>query len=583
MASKAAAREGGTNADQLLDALDRPDFRKLQQAIARFRALGKTRSSHPLARPSDCALILDRFEQILQEHRRRFETEDAQTLEGFFGLLRVFAASDVAAYGAQSLRLVLIECRACLLIRRAQQALDAISPFAEQPYRIEGGFFQFLDVFELDLEARLALGRIDEIACVALGRAQFLARAEPKHAYHVFRRMAPFVALRGKPALPDAAPDWRDGGVIALARQSVSLMGRRRVLGAKALRRPALAGVAVIGALALALSSWRRPLGQLQLAATKRAPPRALLGRAPKPTLPILVTRPMGGLGDLAMMLPGLRQLALKTGRKIAFAIPKTFHAAFADIPYIELLATDRFIDLSHYRKWVHLGLCPAARHEARKTPRIKLGRVVLFAKAMGIRGARLRGMAQCPQIARSEGRLALVRQLRQSWSGAGRKIIGIGLFSRETYRDFPHLDALIVRLAHSHEVIAIHHAPIELPANGHIHGFFSRPLDEALAAIEACDLFISVDSAFLHFAGAFGVPTLAVFGPTSGAVRTQHIPAVRVIEAQGFACRPCWRNEDEACILTKTSNSACMQAVTVDHILANVQQMLGGRGGMAN
>ncbi len=55
-------------------------------------------------------------------------------------------------------------------------------------------------------------------------------------------------------------------------------------------------------------------------------------------------------------------------------------------------------------------------------------------------------------------------------------------------------------------------------------------------------------------------------------------IRQLHLIEAQGFACRPCQREEDEACILTKTCNSACMQAITADHILDDVQQMLGER-----
>lgn len=42
-------------------------------------------------------------------------------------------------------------------------------------------------------------------------------------------------------------------------------------------------------------------------------------------------------------------------------------------------------------------------------------------------------------------------------------------------------------------------------------------PFNKLIALIKACDIFISVDTGPMHVASALGVPTIALFGPTSG------------------------------------------------------------------
>jgi ADP-heptose:LPS heptosyltransferase len=60
-------------------------------------------------------------------------------------------------------------------------------------------------------------------------------------------------------------------------------------------------------------------------------------------------------------------------------------------------------------------------------------------------------------------------------------------------------------------------------------------------AFVAECDLVVSVDTGILHLAGALGVPTLGLFGSTSGEVVCRPYPAHRWLasEARPAFCRP--------------------------------------------
>jgi len=61
-------------------------------------------------------------------------------------------------------------------------------------------------------------------------------------------------------------------------------------------------------------------------------------------------------------------------------------------------------------------------------------------------------------------------------------------------------------------------------------------PLPEAAALIEACGVFLGNDSGMSHLAGALGVLTVAVFGPTDPSVWAPRGRAVRVARGPGGA-----------------------------------------------
>jgi ADP-heptose:LPS heptosyltransferase len=79
------------------------------------------------------------------------------------------------------------------------------------------------------------------------------------------------------------------------------------------------------------------------------------------------------------------------------------------------------------------------------------------------------------------------------------------------------------------------------------------------------CDLVLCPDSSILHLAGALGVPTVALFGPTDPRVRVNHYPnAVALWEGEELEPCPCWYRSDGCPI-----NQACWSLLTPERIKA--------------
>ena len=109
----------------------------------------------------------------------------------------------------------------------------------------------------------------------------------------------------------------------------------------------------------------------------------------------ILITRAMGGIGDLLMMTPGIHALKKKyPGRELHLAIPKRYFPLFYENEDVKLIDIEsEFFKRFENSKWYNFTDCPAARGESRKAPKVKKGRIELFARALGVKGLRLKQM----------------------------------------------------------------------------------------------------------------------------------------------------------------------------------------------
>jgi ADP-heptose:LPS heptosyltransferase len=120
------------------------------------------------------------------------------------------------------------------------------------------------------------------------------------------------------------------------------------------------------------------------------------------------------------------------------------------------------------------------------------------------------------------------------------------------------------------------HSAPVPLAAHPNIVLATGRPLHETIAMVAACDYFMAVDTAFYHFAAAFDIPALGLFGPTSGATFSlHHARHMLVRPPPAFTCAPCWRNEDMPCYLTGRHESACLASIAPDDIVRAMAELM--------
>ena len=78
--------------------------------------------------------------------------------------------------------------------------------------------------------------------------------------------------------------------------------------------------------------------------------------------------------------------------------------------------------------------------------------------------------------------------------------------------------------------------------------------LAAAAGLLRGAAAFVGNDSGLMHLSGALGVPTVGLFGSTNPAWTAPLGRATRVLAADGFPCRPCYRrtcNQDRFCLAT--------------------------------
>ena len=103
-----------------------------------------------------------------------------------------------------------------------------------------------------------------------------------------------------------------------------------------------------------------------------------------------------------------------------------------------------------------------------------------------------------------------------------------------------------------------------------------SPDLATGLALACQARLILAPDSAFVHLAGARGLPCVGVFGPTDGDLRTRAYPrSVAVSRRAELPCMPCWRNQATPCMLTGAVSSLCIELLAAEPVVQAVIRLL--------
>ena len=294
----------------------------------------------------------------------------------------------------------------------------------------------------------------------------------------------------------------------------------------------------------------------------------------------ILITRAMGGIGDLLMMTPGIHALRKKYPKsEINLAIPKRYFSIFEGNDDIKLLDIEGdFFNHLKFNKWYNFTDCPAARKESLTAPKVKKSRIDIFSSALNINFISRINMSKKPRFFFTEEEL---KYSADYWKKSGlndRIVIGIQLHSDETYRDYPLIEKLVENISKKYFVMLFDGEAINGFEYENVIKIQNLPLRKAFALAHKCDAIIAPDSSFIHFAAAFDIPTIALFGPIDGKVRTKHYPKCTYLSAKEiFGCLPCWRNEMIPCKLTGMRTSECMKKIPVNYVTEILEKKLNG------
>jgi len=541
---------------------DAADFRNAERILDVMRRQGRTISGYPRIRPDDCVRVIDAIRAIFDANQRAFSTGDRAIVERFDQIVDAFTRTDVRFYPRELMLARALHAETRLLLNDPNGARALIGDYADRPYKIEGDRRDLSLLMRLDCKARAAVGQIEGLGRLATTRALWLCRIWPLSAGSIVSDFIDFLSL-------DRAPRLGDGLLAWLLYRSAQTTARMRIDGGSLLRRVGRKPVSWSGRVVASACLYLLRYGDLR--ALRKS--RRIAGKRD-----IFVSRAMGGIGDLLVMTPGLRALSKRHSTKVKLVIDRKYFDIFRNNPHVETIDIDGPpIDVSNCRAWYNLTLCPAGRYEAARRPFVKKGRVELFAEGMGVTRAQLNRRGWDVECVLDDDQIKF-RDAFVGKAGFGaRPIVGVQPYARDSYKDHPDIGRFVEALSLDYDIIIFHHVETGLPQRRGIVSTAGLPLAQSTALVSALDAMVCVDSGFLHAAGAFDVPVVAMFGPTDGRLFTLHHKHATVIAANdSFPCSPCWRNEDIPCQLTgQFGPSPCIAALKVEPVLAAVAAAL--------
>lgn len=276
------------------------------------------------------------------------------------------------------------------------------------------------------------------------------------------------------------------------------------------------------------------------------------------------------GIGDVVMTTPAVHQLrkVFNNNCHVTYATnTKYLDGALLNVlkhnPDIDQVIDRDNIDESHYDCIVSLH-CPCIAQEVpgSRPP----NRIDMFATHMGLKLDN-----PVPRYFMTEEEYKEADEFIYSKGLLNKRSIVVNLFSSSAQRTISNdtVRNALIKLYNNHKIHSLivkhssdYHSGLpwdSIPGSVIVTGKNTRDL----AAIMChSDLLLCPDSALLHIAGAIGMPTVALFGPTDPAARVNYYPnAVAIWEGEHLAGHPHWY---QPC----PQGGLCWKLITEDQIV---------------
>lgn len=262
----------------------------------------------------------------------------------------------------------------------------------------------------------------------------------------------------------------------------------------------------------------------------------------------ICVFRKLGGIGDVLMCTPALRQLKKDFPEcNLTFAIDmhstknNNYYELVKNADYIDHIVDSRFVNESMYDAVVDLSsVCIKYEHSGLPV----LNRSDIFGRACGL-----------PKLDDKKVWYKVESQERiwaQHWiksaTGSSVKLVVLHTASMEGKRCWPAKkyrelverslqDSLNIKFV----VFDMNNVFADLKVYSNCIDASFTNIRQMAAIIEQADFFIGPDSGPMHIAGALGVKSLVIFGSIPPEARINHYPSHDSIRMDGLPCIGCW------------------------------------------
>ena len=297
---------------------------------------------------------------------------------------------------------------------------------------------------------------------------------------------------------------------------------------------------------------------------------------------PVLITRAMGGIGDLVMMRASLRLFLKNHGGPLYLRTPVKFFPLFRDITNLKLLDIESPLDLKEFFNYSFTD-CPAGKMESIQYPDIKINRIEAFIYGLDLLPPSNIDLVDLIAFNNSsfneevkcinhQGEIFSLRDIKLN---SRKPLIFVQLSSAEHYKTI-HNPELVDKLSHFFTVIIATANPI-LNSFKSSKDLFALNTDIAglISAVKLADICLGVDSSLIHIARAWRKPIIALFGPTDGSLLMgNYLPSAIFDLGKDYYCGPCWRNETTKCSFNDSYNSECISRINEEKVLRSAESL---------
>lgn len=290
----------------------------------------------------------------------------------------------------------------------------------------------------------------------------------------------------------------------------------------------------------------------------------------------ILILRKLGGIGDILMCTPALKQIktdfplaTLHFGIDMESTHGNIYFELVKNLPFIDKVINHRHADQNKYNVVVDLSsVCIKYEHSGLPV----LNRIEIFSRACGI--PKLLEKCSLYQVEENERNYA--KKILQPFRKENKKIVALHTASMEGKRTWPIEKYIEIVKQAEKENLNIKFIIFDWNKKGKDWNKYSNCFNasnttvrQMTALIEQVDLFIGPDSGPMHLAGAVKTPSIVIFGSIPPEARINHYLTHEGFRLDNLACIGCWY---KPC----PYDNKCMKELPSDRIYNRMKQRLG-------
>ena len=262
----------------------------------------------------------------------------------------------------------------------------------------------------------------------------------------------------------------------------------------------------------------------------------------------VCIIRKVGGIGDVLMVTPSLRQLREDfEDLDLTFAIDmhttgnNVYYELMKNCPFVTKLIDARYVNHGEYDAVVDVSAV-CLRYEREDLPAIN--RIDLFARAIGIRSIQ----DKCSWYLVEESERQWARKVSKRHRQLDKQLVVLHTASMEDKRCWPIEKYIqIVKKAEQENlpvqfiILDFNNKYNDWDKHTNCSNWSHTNVREMAALISEADLFIGPDSGPMHLAGAVNTKSIVVFGSIPPKARINYYSTHEAVVLNGLSCLGCW------------------------------------------